>query len=96
MGGGLSMTDDNEKCRVCKAFERFYIKGDKRFKPVDSGLCRETRTMVNVKDSCEKFAQRRIGRRLHGRTRYYLNELLLQITALRCLMEEDMYGQNEE
>ena len=43
------MTDDNEKCRVCKAFERFYIKGDKRFKPVDSGLCRETRTMVNVR-----------------------------------------------
>lgn len=90
------MTDDNKKCRVCKALERFYTKGDKRFNPVNLGLCRETKTIVNVNDCCEKFAQRRIGRRLHGRTQYYLNELLLQITALRCIMEEEMYGQDEE
>ena len=84
------------KCSMCRSLDRYYTKGDKQYIRINLGRCSVKKCIVNADDlSCDKFVRRCIKRRVYGRTQYYLNELLLQITALRSIIEEDTNEPNE-
>lgn len=90
------MTDDKKRCSACRELDRYYVKGDKQFNKTDFGLCTKKQMTVNVKDCCGDFVLGYIHRRRLGRAKYYLNELLLQITALRCIIEEHSDDKKKE
>lgn len=90
------MTDNKKRCSACRELERYYVKGDKQFNKTDFGWCYKKETSVNIKDCCDDFVQGRIHKRRYNRAGYYLNELLLQITALRCIIEEHSNEKDKE
>ena len=90
------MTDDKKRCSACRELDRYYVKGDKQFNKTDYGWCNKKQASVNVKDCCDDFALGYIHRGRFGRTKHYLNELLLQITSLRCIIEEHSDDKKKE
>lgn len=90
------MSDDKQKCGLCRNLERFYVKGDKQFNKTGYGRCSHKNAVVATDESCDGFTARYIYRRRYGRAKYYLNELLLQISALRCIIEESVDEQNKK
>ena len=87
---------DTKKCYACKKLRRFYTKGNTRYNKTGFGLCTEKQNIVNAKDSCDKFQfkQRRTIVRIGAQR--YLNDILMQLTALRCIIEEETNEPSEE
>lgn len=90
------MNDDRKKCSLCKQLQRFFKKGSIHFSRTDYGFCYRQQKVVNVKETCDKFEYNTQRHMLNKRTRYYLDKLLLEISALRCIVEEqtrDLYDE---
>lgn len=87
---------EDKRCLRCKNFDRYYAKGSKRFNPTEYGWCLIRADHTITRDSCELFAARpTAGKKSDRPARYYLQELLTEITAIRQIMEEDSH-ENEE
>lgn len=90
------MTDDKKKCYLCQKLSRFYARGDKQYNKTDFGWCREKMSIVNVKDGCDEFVFRPNRRPLKIRTERFLNDILFQLTAIRCIIEEETDDRNDK
>lgn len=76
-------------CSFCRFFERYYTKGAKQFNKTKTGRCRKKQEQVTAQDGCKEFVKRPIKRRSARLLRYYLNEILLELHALREVAEDD-------
>lgn len=76
-------------CSFCRFFERYYTKGAKQFNKTKTGLCRKKQEQVTAQDGCKEFVKRPLKRRSARLLRYYLNEILLELHALREVAEDD-------
>lgn len=83
------MEKEEGKCCYCRNFERYYTKGAKRFNKTKTGLCRKKQEQVTAQDGCKEFVKRPLKRRSARLLRYYLNEILLELHALREVAEDD-------
>lgn len=84
------------KCYQCKNFDRFYTKGVKRFNKTTLGWCCKKGCEVGSGNSCgDAYAHRAPTTKIKSLTKYYLSDLLTQISAIRELIEEETDG-NEE
>lgn len=76
-------------CSFCRFFERYYTKGAKQFNKTKTGRCRKKQEQVTAQDGCKEFVKRPLKRRSARLLRYYLNEILLELHALREVAEDD-------
>ena len=83
------MTDDNKKCYACKNLHRYYTKGNIQYNKTCLGWCAEKGENVNVKDSCDKFKFRQSRKIARVSAQRFFNDILMQLSALRCIIEEE-------
>lgn len=80
---------ENTSCSYCRFFERYYTKGAKQFNKTKTGRCRKKQEQVTAQDGCKEFVKKPLKRRSMRLLRYYLNEILLELHALREVAEDD-------
>ncbi len=90
------MENDRKKCNLCKQLQRFFKKGSVHFSKTDYGFCYRHKKIVYVKDTCDNFEYGSRRHILNKHTRYYLDKLLLEISALRCIIEEQTRDLTDE
>lgn len=83
------------KCCWCKHFCRYYTKGLTDFKACPIGLCGKRQDIVKAADGCEEFSRRL--RRVHhsAALKRRLNDILINLTAIRKFVEEEERERNE-
>ncbi|HIU00552.1 MAG TPA: hypothetical protein IAB64_01035 [Candidatus Coproplasma excrementavium] len=79
--------ENSERCYNCRNLQRYYTRGVKSYLQTDFGYCCECRAVVEVHHSCEKFVRRTNRRRSERLTRYYLNDILTEISEIRKVLE---------
>lgn len=83
----------NQRCSQCKHFNRYYLKGVKRFNKTTFGWCTQKRDVVNIHDGCERYKAGVKDRGINNeRVKVCLNELLTEISAIRHVIEEEADG----
>lgn len=82
------MDNKKGKCSVCKFFERYYTMGDKRFNKTNFGWCCKKQSVINTNNTCDKFVYKPRMKVVTKGTRRYLAEILVQLFALRCIVQE--------
>ena len=87
------MEKKGKHCYACAHLERFYTKGQRRFQRTEIGWCFLKRESVDVRGCCERFQVKKTKRESIRLLRAYLNDLLTEISELRCFLEDE---QNEE
>lgn len=92
------MNEKNAKtCDKCRHFERFYFKGTTHFIPSKNGRCKAKSRLTTTKESCEswekRFSFRKVRIQCASRA---LNEIFLEIAAIRQIFEEENDTQNYE
>lgn len=81
-------------CDKCRYFERFYFKGVTRFTPSKSGRCKAKSGLTTTKESCENWANRlTLRQRRIRRASRALNDIFLEIAAIRQILEEEKDAQ---
>ena len=87
----------DNRCSQCKHFERYYIKGVKRFNKTNFGQCTQKRDIVNIHDCCERYKAGVRDRDITDRrVKVSLNDLLTEISAIRQVIEEEANGEIQE
>ncbi len=79
-----------KECRRCGNFDRYYTKGLRHYEKTECGFCREQHKIVDQQEYCDCW-------RTNGRKHFVierlaakkLNELLMEISALRQIIEEN-------
>ncbi len=84
------MDYSSKKCFNCAYFNRYYIRGVKRFHDTKFGRCGEKGATVENTDSCEEFIRKRRRPRFSDSVQIALNNLLTDISAIRHIIEEDI------
>ena len=84
----------SEQCYKCKNFDRYYTKGVKQFDKTKCGWCCKKQDIVTIHDFCENYILEHKSNKIIGRTNYYLDVLLTEITAIRAVIE-GAYDENE-
>ncbi len=83
------MENEKEMCRKCKYFDRYYTKETKRYNKTKYGLCCKTRDNVGVEGHCDRFEVKPKRGKAKYMVRYFLNDLLTEITEIRKIIEDD-------
>ena len=86
----------NNKCSQCKHFDRYYVKGVKRFNKTDFGWCTKKHECVSFRDCCERYEAGVRYRGISRRAKVYINDLLTEISAIRMVIEEEANGEQQE
>lgn len=89
------MDDKSKKCYACRYFDRYYVKEVKRFKKIKFGWCCNCGKAVSSCDGCDKFVFRKPKKIDEGMLKFYLSDLLTEISELRQAVEAEING-NEE
>ena len=82
------MEKKKKKCFRCRFLDRYYVKGEKRYKRTEFGWCCIKRAEVRVREGCERFAFRLPSANSNRRLRCYLSDILTELHELRCFLEE--------
>lgn len=82
------MDNDVKKCYNCNHLCRYYTKGEKQFDKTKYGWCEKNRTNEDIHNSCENFQLKKRVKRVSGLVKYYLHDLLVQVTQIRQIIEE--------
>ena len=83
------------KCDRCRNFDRYYIRGVRRFDMTELGWCRATGNTVKTQDCCGRFAEKREEQKPRRAVEVCLNNILADISAVRSILEEEKQ-ENEE
>lgn len=75
------------QCYDCKYLDRYFTKGIKQFNKTGYGWCCSKCCTVTVHDSCNNYKYRDRQKRSKLLIRYYLNDLLTEISAIRTVIE---------
>ncbi len=88
---------ENKQCYMCGRFSRYYTKGVKSFEQTKCGLCLESKSSVNIHESCQNFVLKaRTDSRRGKLIKYYLSDLLTQLTEIRKLIEAENKGHDNK
>ena len=80
----------NKSCARCGNFQRYYIKGLRRFEKSEYGYCKQSRQIVCREGSCECWKSAAKGRAVSKRAASRaLSEIFSDISALRQIFEEE-------
>lgn len=90
------MEASNKKCYACRHLQRYYTKGNIQYNKTDVGWCRVKSECINVKDSCDKFTYRAKHIVIRRGIQRYLNDILLQLSSIRSIIEEESNDPSEE
>ena len=85
----------NNKCGRCRNFDRYYIRGVRRFDKTEFGWCRATGNTVKEQDRCGRFAEKAEAQKSRQAVEACLNNILADISAVRNILEEERQ-ENEE
>ena len=83
-------TKKSTKCVYCGYYEGYYTKGLHCFERAKQGFCKQHEKLVNNGDTCECWETSR--RRFYFRKRVIsrcLNEILMDISAIRQIIQEE-------
>lgn len=83
------METTKTECYRCKFLDRYYIKGVKEFKKTNSGWCCKKQKTVEIHNGCEDFNARSKRKRNERLLRFYLNDLLTEISEIRKIIEAE-------
>lgn len=89
--------ENKRTCSRCKYFLCFYTKETRTFQKAECGICNKNieHKTVNLHDSCEHYETKRSKRKIDRSVLVYLNDLLTEITMLRCFIGEQI-DENEK
>lgn len=77
------------ECYNCGNLTRYYTKEYTCFKRADCGYCYERGEIKNNHDTCEKWRNGYGGFSIKIPTQRVLRELLLQLSAIRQILQEE-------
>lgn len=80
---------EQRKCWNCCYFSRYYTKETTRFMQTELGHCCRRGEMTASNGGCEKFVRRKPRKRSETMLRVCLGDILLQLRAIRQIMEEE-------
>lgn len=89
------MEDGSKKCFKCVYFNRYYTMGVRKFYDTEFGWCGEKKSTVVNTDGCKEFILKRKRPLFKDSVQIKLNGLLTEISAIRKIIEEDMYDDKE-
>lgn len=89
------MQEKFKRCSVCTYFDRYYIRQVKRFDKTEFGWCFKIGEITECKHCCDKFAHRQPKKIDEGLLKFYLSDLLTEISQLRTTVEAEL-NENEE
>ena len=75
------------RCYNCREFQRYYVKGTKRFNKIKLGRCCKKDETVRACDTCDKWKMKSVGD-VTWVAKHTLNNILLDISAIRQIIEE--------
>lgn len=77
--------NENQCCKNCRYFERYYTKGLIKFMAIKLGWCCVKSEAVDINDKCEKFFKAFVGYKRRGKKALErsINKILLDIAAIR-------------
>lgn len=85
----VAMIDKINYCYKCSFFDRYYTKGTKRFDKTRFGKCRKKNEIVDALDSCDECRIVNFNYCSKRAVRRCLNDILIQLTELRQIVEEE-------
>lgn len=78
-----------ETCSGCKFCDRYYIRGVKKFNKINFGWCCQNHKTVDVHENCKKFECKTKSVKSKRLLRYYLSDILTEISEIRRMIEEE-------
>lgn len=88
------MKKNNKQCFRCEHFQKYYTKGNTKFVDTKCGRCSETKDTVTLHQSCGKWEQKKYHRFLSLFTKIKLNDILIELTEIRQIIEENENEKN--
>ncbi len=89
------MENESKKCFKCKYLNRYYTKGEKRFNITKCGWCNKKNGIAYIQESCDCYVLKSNNRTRSRPIKCTLSELLTELSAIRCVIEEEMRENNE-
>lgn len=84
------MENKENICSKCRHFDRFYIKGVKRYNAIEYGWCCKKVGITETRDTCDNYARKVKSHNSESSIRYVLSDMLTDISEIRCiLLDED-------
>lgn len=91
------MDEGRGLCYKCKHLIKYYTKGVKRFNGTKYGWCCKRRGNVNIHDGCENYELKPKSKKKNRLfLRYYLNDLLTEISEIRKIAEVERSEREED
>lgn len=81
------METKKEKCYNCRQFQRYYVKGTKKFNKIAIGRCCSKDETVGACDTCDKWKMKSVCN-VAWSAKHTLNDILTDISAIRQIIEE--------
>ena len=79
----------NNKCYRCREFDRYYVKGLRRFDKINIGMCYVKGESVDAQGGCDKFVPKKPVRKTRYALTVCLNNIMADISAVRNIIEEE-------
>lgn len=89
------METTKTECYRCKFLDRYYVKGIKEFQKTNCGWCCKKQETVAIHNGCKEFSVKQTHKRNERLLRFYLNDLLTEISEIRKIIEEET-SENKE
>ena len=89
------MEEKNKACVRCKHYQRYYLKGKKKFNATKFGRCRRRNESVSNCNSCEEFSIKIYRIKPYEYIESYLDWLLAEISTIRMIIEANEDEQKE-
>lgn len=84
------MDTKGKRCYTCGHFQRYYTKGIKKFDNTKFGRCCVKDAAVSSCNSCEHWKNRPPQRHIKWASLKALNDILIDIKAIRQVIEDAM------
>ena len=83
------------QCNKCVRFNRFYIRGSRRYEKTNCGKCSINKNIVSSDDTCKKFFRKSSKIFRSKQLVRSVNNMLLEISQIRKRLEEEI-NEDEE
>ena len=83
------MGNCKHECYNCRNFQRYYVKKAIKYNKTKFGFCCKKQDNVSIHGYCEKFVFHETFRKPNAILQNKLDGLLMEISALRMIVEEN-------
>ena len=88
--------EEKNRCYRCKHMDRYYVKETTCYRKTRFGRCRKHGENVGIHDGCGEYCPADYRRKSTRLLRFYLSDLLTEISEVRKVIEAEREGETDE